>query len=284
MEHGSFVDCSIRQRNRYIISQNPNCQKTIDAMREIEEFLCEFGFLSFGRDFIVCRSRIFSLQMVLTACELTSGSIIACCESGCMADAFSLLRKYRDDLFFYLYMVEYDSSSKQNAKSQKLLQMENNIERWINNDLCDLPIGTVMQAIGSSPQVKDAVTKYNLQSFFNTIGDRLNNYVHSNGVSFYNLNVNSYQGNSLQRQMETLLKDMRFVTISFMFLLALCSPISIMSTDYIDYLDCNAIPPEESQYWVAPFVAEFFKNNIDLIDKSCIAFLEEHTLMQFEQE
>ena len=284
MEHGSFVDCSIRQRNRYIISQNPNCQKTIDAMREIEEFLCEFGFLSFGRDFIVCRNRIFSLQMVLTACELTAGSIIACYESGCMADAFSLLRKYRDDLFFYLYMVVYDSSSKQNAKTQKLLQMENNIERWINNDLCDLPIGTVMQAIGSSPQVKDAVTKYNLQSFFNTIGDRLNNYVHSNGVSFYNLNVNSYQGNSLQRQMETLLKDMRLVTISFMFLLALCSPISIMSTDYIDYLDCNAIPPEESQYWVAPFVVEFFKNNIDLIDKSCIAFLEEHTLMQFEQE
>lgn len=282
MEHGSFVDCSIRQRNRYIISQNPNCQKTIDAMREIEEFLCEFGFLSFGRDFIVCRNRIFSLQMVLTACELTAGSIIACCESGCMADAFSLLRKYRDDLFFYLYMVVYDSSSKQNAKSQKLLQMENNIERWINNDLCDLPIGTVMQAIGCSPQVKEAVTKYNLQSFFNTIGDRLNNYVHSNGVSFYNLNVNAYQGNSLERQLAILLKDMRFVTISFMFLLALCSPISIMSTDYIDYLDCNAIPPEESQYWVAPFVAEFFKNNIDLIDMSCIVFLEEHTLMQFE--
>ena len=251
-------------------------------MREIKEFLCEFGFLSFGRDFIVCRNRIFSLQMVLTACELTAGSIIACCESGCMADAFSLLRKYRDDLFFYLYMVVYDSSSKQNDKTQKLLQMENNIERWINNDLCDLPIGTVMQAIGSSPQVKDAVTKYNLQSFFNTIGDRLNNYVHSNGVSFYNWNVNAYQGNSLERQMAILLKDMRFVTISFMFLLALCSPISIMSTDYIDYLDCNAIPPEESQYWVAPFVAEFFKNNIDLIDMSCIVFLEEHTLMQFE--
>ena len=82
--------------------------------------------------------------------------------------------------------------------------MADNIEKWFNNNLCDLSIGTVMQAIGQSPLVKDAVIKYHLQSYFKTIGEKLNNYVHSNGVNYYNRNVNAYTGNSLQEQMQEL--------------------------------------------------------------------------------
>ena len=160
--------------------------------------------------------------------------------------------------------------------------MEANIERWINNGLDDLHIGTVLQAIGQSPRVKDAVQKYKLKSYFDALGDRLNNYVHSNGVSFYNRNVNAYQGNALQKQLQALLQDIRSITITFLFLLTLCSPLSIMSTDYVDYLDCNETPPEGSQYWVAPFVTKFFKGNLDLIDESCMKYLRDNTLMEFE--
>ena len=38
---------------------------------------------------------------------------------------------------------------------------------------------------------------------------------------------------------------------------------------------------EDSQYWVAPFIAEFFRKNLDLIDKNGIAYLSEKTNMQF---
>ena len=40
-------------------------------------------------------------------------------------------------------------------------------------------------------------------------------------------------------------------------------------------------PPEDSQYWVAPFITEFFRKNLDLIDKNGIAYLSEKTNMQF---
>lgn len=40
-------------------------------------------------------------------------------------------------------------------------------------------------------------------------------------------------------------------------------------------------PPEDSQYWVAPFITEFFQKNLDLIDKNGIAYLSEKTNMQF---
>ena len=57
-----------------------------------------------------------------------------------------------------------------------------------------------------------------------------------------------------------------------------------MSTDYVDCLDCNMTPPEGSQYWVAPFVATFFKDNLTLINKNCIDYLRENTPMIFDAE
>ena len=40
-------------------------------------------------------------------------------------------------------------------------------------------------------------------------------------------------------------------------------------------------PPEGSQYWVAPFITEFFRNNIELIDESCLEYLKDNTTMEF---
>ena len=282
MDHHEFDGRSIRRLNQQMLAQETECQIMIAEMRNVEKFLIDFGFLSFGRDNVLCGKHLFSLQRISTSFELTAGSIITCCESGCIADAYSLLRKYRDDMFFYLYIVVYDTCNRSNHKLTVLTQMETNIERWINNDLNDLHIGTVLQAIGQSPQVKDAVLKYNLKSYMDALGDRLNNYVHSNGVVFYNFNINAYQGNTLQKLLEGLLKDIRSITITFLFLLTLCSPISIMSTDYMDSLDCNSPPPDGSEYWVAPFITKFFNSNLDLIDESCMKYLRDNTHMEFE--
>lgn len=106
--------------------------------------------------------------------------------------------------------------------------------------------------------------------------------VHSNGASFYNQRAAAYAINDLQSQMDALLKDMRSITVTFLFLLTLCSPLSIMSTDHMDCLDCDMTPPDGSQYWVAPFISEFFKSNLDLIDESCMKYLQDNTLMEFE--
>ena len=282
MDFHEYGGSSIRQLNQEMIAQDLECQKIIAEMHAVEKFLSDFGFLSFGRDFVLCGKYTFSLQMVSTAFELTAGSIISCCESGCIADAYSLTRKYRDDLFFYLYIVVCDSCNKLDGKSQETDQMEANIERWIINDLDDLHIGTVLQAIGQFSRVRNAVQKYQLKSYFDTLNKRLNDYVHSNGVAFYNRNVNAYQGKTLQKQLEALLKDLRSITITFLFLLTLCSPLSIMSTDYVDCLDCNMTPPDGSQYWVAPFVTAFFKSNFDLIDEDCMKYLQDNTLMEFK--
>lgn len=293
---------SIRQVNIQELATQSACQTLIQEMRKTEDFLNDFGYLSFGRDFTMCGKHVFSLQRVITSVELTAGNVIACCESACIADANSLLRKYRDDLFFYLYVSVYNSNyrfEEEQAESQKNntnnsknkskdkndipTQMRMNIENWIKNSLSELHIGDVLRAIGTAPNTCYAVKKYGLKKYFDSLGERLNDYVHSNGIAFYNLNINAYSGNELFEQLERILQDLRFITVSFLFLLTLCSPFSIMSTDYIGCLECGLTPEEGSQYWVAPFIERYFNENIDLIDESCLKYLKENTSMVFDK-
>ena len=270
------------QKNCSAVADNIACQRTISEFNKVEQFLSNFGDLSFGRDLIVCKGRFFSLQRLLNSVELTAGSIISCCKAGCVADANSLLRKFRDDLFFYLYIEVYDKILKVGENANTTCQMEKNIERWIENSLSNLQISTIMKAIGTTPGVHEAVEKYHLEAYFSKIGSRLNNYVHGNGISYYNMPIIAYKSDELNQQLCQTLQDMKFITVSFIFLLTICSPLSIMSTDYTDHLDFNMTPPEGSQYWVAPFITQFFQENLDLIDKNCIEYLKKETCMSFD--
>lgn len=278
------IDCdlTVRQANARFVAQNPECQQIIGKLREVEKFLDNFGFLTFGRDFVFVTSGqktiFFSLNNVMTSLELTIGSVIACCENACIADANTLLRKCRDDLFFYLYISVYNNYYKYSEKGKPMAYQ---IMRWLNNDLSDFRISEVLKAIGTAPQLRDAVLKYNLKESFQKIGDALNNYVHSNGYAYYNRNVNTYKENELIVELRELEAKVRYVTIVFLLFLVFCSPVSVMSDDYTDYLDLNETPPENSQYWVAPFVERFVKENITLIDANCLDYLRENTMMQF---
>ena len=281
MEKNEYDSNLIHHTNWREIRKNSRYVEIINKMKDIESFLSRFGFLSFGRDNIMCCNQVFALQFVSTSLELTAGSIISCCEYGCLADANALLRKYRDDMFFYLYLLVYHSNKLLGAEKKNSEQMEENIQKWLDNNLCDLSIGKVMKAIGQAPGINKAVKKYKLQQYFEKIGDRLNNYVHSNGVYYYNRNINSYKDNEFIKRLQLLLDDMRFITVTFLFLLTICSPLTIMSTDYTDCLEMRVTPPDGSEYWIAPFVKEYFKKNLDLIDESCIEYLKENTFMDF---
>ena len=268
----------MRNTNRSILHDCKNTLKLIKQFSELESFLNDFNFLIFGRDSIVCRNNVFSLQTILNSALATLGNIIECCKCFCLADAYTLLRKYRDDLFFCLYLVTYDTNIKLEI-TKNTNKMENNIERWCKNNLNDLNISEVLSTVGTSDNLKDAVYKYSLQISFNKIGTHLNNYTHGNGYNFYNVNAVAFDKKYIEKQLSDVESTARYITTTFLFLLVLSSPLYIMSTDYIDSLELGQTPPNGSQYWVAPFIVEFFKNNIDMIDKNCYKYLKENTCM-----
>ena len=279
MEIDFNEDNSLRANNRSAVSLNKAYQKTIFQMRRVEKFLGDFSFLSWGRNIILCGTYVFSLQTILQSSELTIGNVISCCEHGCLADANTLLRKYRDDVFFYLYISVYDVYDKL-KETEQASKMRVNIERWLDDTLCNLNISEVMRAIGESPQCEDAVKENHLKQIFESISDRLNNFVHSNGIDFYNKGVFSYKEDEMDKHLKILLEDIKIITVSFLFLLSICEPFSISSTDYIDCMECGLTPIEGSQYWVAPFIEEFLKENIGLIGENCLNYLRENISMK----
>lgn len=267
---------TIRQNNKAIINKDDSCITSIQEIENIEKFFEQLSYLEFGRDYIICKKYTFSLQKILTSAELTLGSIISCCESGCVSDANILLRKYRDDLFFYLYLLVYDKEYKDGNDVEKI---QSQIIKWIKNNLSNLHISQVFKKIGNTNKLNEAINEFNMQKRLSLIGKRLNDYTHSNGYSFYNYNINSYKESELSTELKNIVDDVKYLTMSFVFLATLCSPGFIMSYDYIEYLECNEEPPEGSQYFVAPFIMDFIKENIELIGDECYEYFKMNTCM-----
>ena len=161
----------MREINERIIQESQIASNLLEQFNAIESFLGDFSFLVLGRDNIVCKNYAFSLQKILISSQATLGNIIQCCKCFCIADAYTLLRKYRDDLFFCLYLVLYDVNIK-SGTTKYTNRMETNIEQWCKNSLSNLNISEVLATIGASDNLKDAVRKYGLQKSFKEIENK----------------------------------------------------------------------------------------------------------------
>lgn len=267
---------NIYNDNRRYINNDADCLYIIDQIYSIKNFIDDLSCLLSDRDYIRCKEYVFSFQNIFLSMELTIENIIECCKSFCISDANTLLRKYRDDLFFMLYICIYDSI-KYTKNSKQIDRMENNIEMWLKNNLCDLNINEILKQIGSSVRLRDTIIKYNMQEKFKEIGIKLNNYVHGNGFAFYNKNAIFCNKNDVICQLKEINKHIRYITIVFLFLFIITVPQHITSTDYLDYLENNHTPPDGMEYLVAPFIEQFINENIGLIDKDGIEYLKEMT-------
>lgn len=58
------------------------------------------------------------------------------------------------------------------------------------------------------------------------------------------------------------------------------NPHYMMSSDYMDALDCDSKPEEGSQYWVAPYVKEVFEKYIVTKRPDVADFMRNHTEME----
>lgn len=267
------------KRNICDLRADESCINLFNEISSIRKFMDDYSFLQFGRNFIFLQNtniQPFDISLILNSIQQTLGSFYACCHLGNFSDAYILLRKYRDDLFFYLYIILI---SKEQPKEDDIVVQ--NIKSWLKNELCNLYISDILKYIGSSKSLASTIEKYGLQKSFIDLGAKLNNFTHANGLSFYNKPFIHYK---IENEQQNLCKDLseilNYITTTFVLLSTLCNPFSIMSTDYIDYLECNTVPPEDSEYWVAPFVIDFFEQRKSFIDINCLKYLQDNTGMQ----
>lgn len=110
----------------------------------------------------------------------------------------------------------------------------------------------------------------------------MNNYVHSNGLAFYNEPFFLIQASNKRNEVCNKIRDTTaFIIIVFTVLLSVIRPIMISSNDYIDSLEAGIKPDESMLYSVAPFIPIFLQKYSYLIDDNIISYLEQELGIKF---
>ncbi|EGT3605883.1 hypothetical protein GZ981_000929 [Clostridium perfringens] len=271
----------IYEQNRSQVLNDENFKMLLNEIKYIKYFIYDFDCLNSNKSYYFYNgTNIVPINVILDSAHRSLNSIQLCCENCNLADAHTLIRKYRDDLFFYLYIL-YVQSNSDIFSENEINKHEKNIIKWGKDNLKSLNINEILRYIGKSKFAKEAVIKYSLQDSFKKVSENLNNFVHSNGKSFYNKPYNYYSNNNLiKKYVEEIIYEINYITSTFIFLLILIREDYIMSTDYVDSLEIGLNPQEGSQYWVAPFITEYINKKMILISDEWKKYLKSKVSME----
>lgn len=274
-----------------IISFN-EFNKVIDKTSDLLDFLGDSATQSPIINTISNKTYILNAEF-LFATSNTLNSITACCRIGCFADANMLIRKYRDDLFLYLYIIETSNNLKGLTEEEinkivagemtgeKLLKIvmltstimssgirkdkeDKAVDAWFNNAVKSkkykdcIDICNYIKYLKRNRLIKDCIEKFNLKEKWIDLGYRQNDYTHNNGRRFLTDNIISYnESKKSESLLNKVYEDIATITSYFLIILILIKPEYISSSTYVDFLDNGLVPPSESQYWIASIVQEY---------------------------
>ena len=239
----------------------------------------------------------------------TLKSIKLCCSIGSFSDANTLIRKLRDDLIQYIYILniislrkpfleesiadfktdnpeEFVSSILSLQFNNRLTKDEQAVAAWFNNSVTDLPrpirkkleFENYMKVLRQNGNINQILTEYNLQEYWEKLRKRLNDYIHNNGTAFANHNTISALHKNLAVHLKNINIRTTYVSSFFLVLLLMIESSLISSTDYIDHLDCDMQPPEDSQYFIASFVQDFIDKKVVKIHPELKQYLKDNNI------
>ncbi len=239
----------------------------------------------------------------------TLKSIKFCCSIGSFSDANTLIRKLRDDLIQYVYILNIISlrmpfleESTNNLKNDDTAEFANSllniqfnntltddehaITAWFKNSVSDLqrPIKkklefeNYMKVLKQNDNINQIIIQYNLQVYWEALRKRLNNYIHNNGTHFSSHNTISATDKNLGTHLKNINIRTTYISSFFLVLLLMIESSLISSTDYIDHLDCEMLPPEGSQYFVASFVQDFIDKKVSKIHPELKQYLKDNNI------
>jgi hypothetical protein len=245
----------------------------------LDDFIEFYDSLSFNVLQFVSQGVLmtFSLNFesqVFSSFAGTLDSIKLILKEGHINDAYALLRKYDDGILTNLYI---DCYIRQN------LSLDNFIVEKVNNwahGIEKFPASNKMiEYIRSYDDLSNLNTMIDFDGFYKKIRQRCNDNTHFNSIYFMALNDNSvYLENRIRELNQFVLFLRSFFIFHFVYLFTL-NEVYMISSDYMDALDCGMQPEEDSQYWVASFVQDVFDKYVKpyrkdladcLIEKVCM--------------
>jgi hypothetical protein len=294
---------------------------TLDEMSDLLDFIFDNASQQIQMEWIGNKTYLIQGQ-ALNAARYTLSSIWGCCKHACFSDAFTLVRKFRDDLVQYLFIVStldgIKGLSEEEAKryfnditnvdkvtegmnllyeiissGRKKEPYEKAVDSWLESTLSDdahfqdrrlyFDASKYISMLKNNDTIKNCFELY-LVSLWSTLDRELNNYVHSNGRKYILSNLPDYIYNHRKDIIFHLISAIRDIMVIFISLIILIKPSFIQSSDYINYLDIGETPPEGSQYWVASIIQDFIDTDIVRVSSCLKQFLKENNRYNMQIE
>lgn len=211
---------------------------------------------------------------VFSSMKGTLESIHMVLKAGKINDAYALLRKYHDSAVINIYTNLYlqDNFSLENFIVEK-------INNWVKGKE-QLPEYRVMsQYIRKNPAVKDINLLINSDDKYKEVRDRCNDHTHYNFFKNAMLNDSDIyikERLDILTQLSEDIKDLFIFHLSYAFTI---NDHYMVSSDYVDFLDCGMSPPENSQYWVQSSVQDIFDKIIKPSREDIASLIKENTSM-----
>lgn len=247
----------------------------------------------------------------IMSAENTIRSIDFCCQRGYFADAFTLARKYRDDMIQYIFIAQVINNmlnvSDEDVKKycgeslsvEGLIQLVENklkilregtnktdteiaVELWRYGILENkeyykerkkfFDTSKYIRKLTEDIRVKNLMEKY-LQEIWERTDRILNNYVHGNGYRYL---VDNYAVQRYKENKEKLIETVRNITSIFISIFSIVQPNIFQSIDYRSAIECGYIPEEGCEYWVMSIIVEYMDKFFSKIHPELLQFLEDN--------
>ncbi len=249
--------------------------KVFDELARYIEFYRQLAYSVF--QFIPLGTRaIFNIDSyVFSSIQGTIASIRTILQQGRINDAYALLRKYFDSAIINIYTNLYleDHFSITNFVIEQ-------IDNWMQGKDQLPEYRRMSQYIRSSGKVTPITGIVYGDDRYKGIRDRCNDHTHYNFYRNILLNDSEIYVPRRGRELEQFSADVRDVLILHLAYLFFVNGHYMMSSDYIDCLECGIEPEPESQYWVAKFVQDIFDRPLAEERPDLAATIREHTSMK----
>ena len=286
--------------------------KNLGKAKELLDILSDNAYEE--SEYSICNKRIYNVGgQHLVASINTLQSVELCCERGHFSDAYALARKYRDDLLQYLFIIETLNSKTDFADedTEKLFDEPIDIEKvfaavmkfadvfysgarknerdravdaFLDNSLAEqekqkcrreyFDASKYIFFLKKNKHVSDCFDFF-FADVWREMDRTLNNYVHANGMQYIFSNLPQFSNIETSKRFDEILKIIMNTTTMFLAILILIEPNYIMSSDYIDCLECNIPPVIDSQYWVASGIQEYIDEFVVGIDPKLKEYLRD---------
>ena len=187
----------------------------------------------------------------------TLESINLVLKNGNLNDAYALLRKYYDSVMINAYTNLYIN---QNSEIADFYVAE--INDWLHGRQPLPRMSKMAKYLNNSLTLSELNEVINLDKRYQGIRGRCNDNMHYNFFALLLLNDGRVYVKERFHHLEQLQQDIRNVFILNIAYILTINEHYMMSSDYLDHLNVGMSPPENSQYWVAPFIQEMINKVI----------------------